>query len=83
MDNFLCGQQAIITKFVQSLQTEPKSESFVECSSHENTAFKTHGWTQCFYTYTACHIPQLQIKIIFVNFLEFMNLSLNWEFSVT
>ena len=83
MDNFLCGKQAIITKFVQSLQTEPKSESFVECSSPENTAFKNHGWTQCFYTYTACHIPQLQIKIIFVNFLEFMNLSLNWEFSVT
>ena len=46
MDNFLCGQQAIITKFVQSLQTEPKSESFVECSSTENTAFKTHGWTE-------------------------------------
>ena len=46
MDNFLCGQQAIITKFVQSLQTEPKSESFVEFSSPENTAFKTHGWTQ-------------------------------------
>ena len=62
MDNFLCGQQAIITKFVQSLQTEPKSDSFVECPPHENTAFKTHGWTQGFYTYTACHIPQLQIK---------------------
>ena len=62
MDNFLCWQQAIITKFVQSLQTEPKSESFVEFSSPENTAFKTHGWKQGFYTYTACHIPQLQIK---------------------
>ena len=46
MNNFLCGQQTIITKFVQSLQTEPKSESFVECSSTENTAFKTHGWTE-------------------------------------
>ena len=71
MDNFLCGQQAIITKFVQSLQTEPKSESFVECSSPENTAFKNHGWTQWFYTYTVSHIPHLQIKIIFVNFLEY------------
>lgn len=71
MDNFLCWQQAIITKFVQSLQTEPKSESFVEFSSPENTAFKTHGWTQWFYTYTVSHIPQLQIKIIFVNFLEY------------